>query len=207
MRRVFGIIFMIIGALLVAGALMLYLSNEKEDQQAGTSSDEILIQIQQEIQQIISEEAPTESPLDLIPPELLSPEDLVMTERMVNGYSCIGYVSIGELNLELPVISDWSYQKLRVSPCRFSGTVRGEDLVIMAHSYKSHFGRLSTLSEGSAVQFTDMDGKTWCYKVVAMDVLDPTAVDEMIAGEYDLTLFSCTPTGKHRVTVRCDLVE
>ena len=41
------------------------------------------------------------------------------------------------------------------------------------------------------------------YTVVALDVLHPQAVDEMTAGDYDLTLFTCTFGGKSRVTVRC----
>ena len=50
-----------------------------------------------------------------------------------------------------------------------------------------------------------MDGVTYEYAVVTKDILDPTAVEEMTAGEYDLTLFTCTPGGASRVTVYCDL--
>ena len=32
---------------------------------------------------------------------------------------------------------------------------------------------------------------------------DGTAVEEMEAGEWDLTLFTCTPDSRSRVTVRC----
>lgn len=208
MRKACGILLMLMGAALVAGALLLFLRNQQEDQEAGFVSDEILIEIQEQIQDNATYAA-TEPHMDLdnVPLEMLEPEDLVMTEKEVRGYLCIGYITIPDLNLDLPVISDWSYPKLKVAPCRFSGTLRGEDLVVMAHSYKSHFGRLSELSEGAQVLFTDMDGKIWSYEVVATDILDPTAVGEMTSGEYDLTLFSCTPNGKHRVTVRCDKTE
>jgi len=43
--------------------------------------------------------------------------------------------------------------------------------------------------------------------VAAREVLLPTAVEEMTAGEWDLTLFTCTLGGRSRVTVRCELVE
>ena len=205
MRKVLGILLMIIGTALVTGALLLFLTNQQEDQEAGFVSDEILIEIQKQIRESATETV-TEPSSDNVPLEMLEPEDLVMTEKEVNGYACIGFISIPDLNLELPVISDWSYPKLKAAPCRFSGTLRGEDLVVMAHSYKSHFGRLSDLLEGAEVIFTDMDGSIWAYEVVAKDILDPTAVEEMTSGEYDLTLFSCTPNGKHRVTVRCDKI-
>jgi sortase A len=51
-----------------------------------------------------------------------------------------------------------------------------------------------------------MDGNTTAYEVVGKDVLDPTAVEVMTSGEYDLTLFTCTYGGASRVTVYCDLV-
>lgn len=52
-----------------------------------------------------------------------------------------------------------------------------------------------------------MDGKIWYYEVVIKDVLDATAVDEMVAGEYDMTLFTCTKDRQHRMTIRCNLIQ
>ena len=54
------------------------------------------------------------------------------------------------------------------------------------------------------VAFTDMNGVVTRYQVVDMDELSPYAVAEMVSGEFDLTLFTCTYGGKKRVTVRCD---
>lgn len=96
-----------------------------------------------------------------------------MTEVEIDGYSYIGYLSIPKLELELPIMADWDYARLRIAPCRYTGSVRGEDLVIMAHNYASHFGGLAKLSEGDNVIFTDMDGITTVYEVVAQDILAP----------------------------------
>jgi sortase A len=127
-----------------------------------------------------------------------------MTEVEIDGYAYIGYLSIPNLGLELPVMSSWSYSQLRRAPCRYSGSVRGEDLVLMAHNYKNHFGRISRLNLNDSVSFTDMDGITTQYKVAALDILESTAVETMTAGEFDLTLFTCTYGGKSRVTVYCN---
>lgn len=207
MRRKFGGLFMILGAALVFGALSLFLWNRHEDQEAGKFIVEIMPAIAEEIQQIRETAPSTPDLTENIPVELLTEEDLVMTERTIKGYPYIGYLSIPDLKLQLPIMSDWNYQRLRISPCRYSGTLRGEDLVLLAHSYNSHFGRLSFLTEGAEIQFTDMDGNIWRYEVVLMDILNPTDVEEMIGGEYDLTLFSCTTTGKQRVTVRCNFIQ
>lgn len=40
-----------------------------------------------------------------------------------------------------------------------------------------------------------------------METLPETAVEEMRAGEWDLTLFTCTYDGRARVTVRCIRTE
>jgi sortase A len=140
------------------------------------------------------------------PVELLTEEDKEMTEVEIDGNLYIGYISIPSIRMELPVMSDWSYPKLKIAPCRYNGSIRGEDLVLMAHNYKSHFGPISQLKIGDEVFFTDMDGNTTAYEVVGKDVLDPTAVEVMTSGEYDLTLFTCTYGGASRVTVYCDLV-
>lgn len=145
-------------------------------------------------------------PYDIIqntPVEFLTEEQLKMTEVKINGNSYIGYITIPDLNLELPVMANWNYSQLRISPCRYAGSVRGKDMVILAHNYKSHFGNISKLRLGDNVYFTDMDGNVWSYEIVATDILGPYDVEEMMSGEYDLTLFTCTPGGSYRVTVRC----
>lgn len=207
---------MFMGTALVLGALALFLWNNHESSEAGSYSLEALAEIRQEVQRANEDEPaspndPSAQPtapgaIPNTPVELLTEEDLIMTEVEINGYPYIGYLSIPDLNLELPVMADWSYPRLRVAPCKYSGSLRGEDLVILAHNYKSHFGNLSKLPLDTAVLFTDMDGNVWNYQIVAMDVLEPLAVEEMTAGDYDLTLFTCTPGGSHRVTVRCDMV-
>ena len=79
--------------------------------------------------------------------------------------------------------------------------------MIAAHNYASHFGGLSGLSGGEQVIFVDMDNVVSSYTVVAVEILPPTAVEEMTNGEYDLSLYTCTYGGRSRVTVRCDRAE
>lgn len=201
MKSKFGIFLMVVGTLLVAAALALVLFNTREQVQAEEAVNELMPLLVEAINER-QETAQTE-------PTAANPavDDREMTVVKVKGYDCIGFVAIPALELELPVISEWSYSRLKVSPCRFTGTTYANNLVVMAHNYPRHFGKLSELSVGDTVTFTDMDGVQITYEVVALDILDPTAVEEMIAGDYDLTLFTCTYGGKTRVTVRCDRVE
>lgn len=213
MRNRIGVLCMLIGAALIGGALYLFLQNDQENRTAEEHVQHVMpllydvIEHAKEKTDSSESEAEESELLENTPKELLTPEDLIMTENVINGYAYIGYLEISDLDLVLPVMSNWDSRRLQIAPCRFTGSVRGEDLVIMAHNYMCHFGRLSKLSEGSEVVFTDMDGNIWRYEVVVMDILPAEAVEEMTSGEFDLTLFTCAPNRTHRVTVRCDKVE
>ena len=197
---------MLLGAALIFGALSLFIHNQREATNAGQTAGNLLPVLIEKIEEKeemggepLAYTLPVGTPIDY-----LDPSSFEMTEVEINGHAYIGYLSIPKLELELPIMADWSYPKLQISPCRYTGSVRGEDLVLMAHNYAAHFGGLSKLTEGDSVIFTDMDGVVTLYEVVAQDILDPYAVEEMTAGDFDLTLFTCTYGGKSRVTVYCD---
>lgn len=125
----------------------------------------------------------------------------------VDGYEYMGYLSIPELGLELPVMAQWSYPRLKIAPCRYYGSAQEENLVIAAHNYPQHFGGLSELEKGAEVICADMEGREWHYAVEAVEVLSPEAVEEMTGAGYALTLFTCTYGGANRVTVRCSAIS
>ena len=54
---------------------------------------------------------------------------------------------------------------------------------------------------------TDMDGNIFVYEVAYRESLGGNEGAAMGAGEWDMTLFTCTVGGEYRVTVRCELVE
>lgn len=203
MKTKLGIACLFFGILLMCGAVCLFLYNGNESSQAQRDSQVVLPQI---IEQLPEEPAPEILAERLTPVEFLEPEAFEMTEVVIDGYGYIGYLSIPTLKLELPIMGDWDYKRLRIAPCRYYGSVNGEDLVLMAHNYKSHFGPISKLQVGDSVIFTDMDGVTTHYQVVSRDILHPDAVEEMTAGAFDLTLFTCTYGGEKRVTVYCNEV-
>ena len=165
--------------------------------------------------------APTDAPLQTAAPVIipggLSDEfeipDYMLNPKMEmpvvrsNGQDYIGVLEIPSLGLELPIISEWNYARLKKAPCRYAGSAYLDNLVIAAHNYKTHFGRLKELSSGDPVIFTDAEGNRFEYAVVLKETLMPRDVSEMKSGEFDLSLFTCTVGGSYRVTVRCDRVR
>ena len=206
-----GIIFVILGAVLMLSALLLFLYNGYEDRRAGAEAEILLDDIQAVIEQ---KPAPTPLPEETTPPapENAEPAETLpqethppeMPEVMIKGYAYIGYLSIPELELQLPVMSQWDYDRLNISPCRHFGSSRTDDLVIAAHNYKTHFGSLSSLQTGTKVYFTDMDGIQNEYSLERLDTLAADAVDEVQNSGFDLVLYTCTPGGKTRVVAFLD---
>jgi len=192
-RRKTGSICIVFGAAFILAALCLFVWNWNENRKAGEAITEILPQVTDEIERAMQNAA------DI--PDPYGPE---MTETQIDGYSYIGKLSVPALNLELPVMADWSYPKLKVAPCRYYGSTKTDDLVIAAHNYSYHFGMIKNLSPGDAVYFTDMDGVVSGYEVAEIDTLSPASVEEMTDSGFDLTLFTCTYGGQSRVTVRCE---
>ena len=198
------------GLILVTAAVLLLVYNLWDGHRARESEEAILAEYLQENKK--ASESPDDSDKDdiqNIPDYLLNP-DMDMPEytlKSLGDVACIGILEIPALDLELPVISSWSYSSLRLAPCRYSGSAYKGDLVIAAHYYQSHFGGLRTLPEGSEVFFTDAVGNRFSYYVAVTEALTPWSVDDMTSGEWPLTLFTCTLDSQNRVTVRCEYSE
>lgn len=193
-------IFLGIICMLCAAGFVVY--NQWEDKNAEQTAQVLLA----EVQSII--DAPqSELPKEPVHrPDALGKTPAEMNTIKVDGYDCIGILSIPALNLELPVLQDWSYEKLKKAPCHYYGTYYEKDFVIAAHNYKSHFGRLSELQAGDIVIFTDTNSVDHYYQVALLETLQKGATKEMITSGFDLSLYTCTTGGASRVTVRCNAV-
>lgn len=207
MRKGFGICCIALGICCLIASVGLIVHNNREEETAQNSSKNILQDIQENILVIKHEESISED-IERDESEEISidiPQEMLATQ--VDGYDCIGILSIPVLELELPVLTDWSYAKLKIAPCHYFGSYYEKDFVIAAHNYQSHFGRLSDLQPKDLILFTDISGTVHCYEVVLLETLPADATEEMITSGFDLSLYTCTPGGANRVTVRCNVVE
>lgn len=190
-----GTVWINAGLLLIAAALFLSAYNERESHEARDSARQVIAQL--------CDELPTEAG----EPTTLPDVRREMPVKTINGRDYIGVLSIPSLELELPVISQWDYPALKVAPCRYSGSLYQDNLIICAHNYASHFGKLKELQPGDIVLFTDMDEHVVTFQMVERETLNPMDAEGMEAGDWDLTLFTCTIDGQTRVTIRFERVE
>lgn len=191
-----GLPMFVLGAVLFLGALTLWTYNYTEQKHAEEASKYAVKRIE-----TLSKKQ------QVLPMTVEKTERLEMDEMEIDGEQYIGRLFIEDLGLELPVISQWSYERLYKAPCRYAGTVNGNDFVILAHNYIKHFAKIGTLPVGSEVKFEDIHNKTTTYSVVLIETVQPQDVEKVVSGEYDLTLLTCTYGGNSRTVVRCMRAE
>lgn len=178
------------GLLLLTAALSLTLYNIWDDHRAGQAAQDVVEQLDEIIPKPVAE--PT-----------IIPEREMPTEE-IDGERYIGELSIPDLDLNLPVMADWDYDKLKISPCRYSGSYYTRDLVIAGHNYVRHFSSLRWIDEGADICFTNVEGEQFHYTVKKVETLQDEDVSDMIEkDDWDLTLFTCNRGGQTRCTVRC----
>lgn len=200
-RKGRGTLFLTGGALLLAASLGLAGYNLWDANRAAASSDAVMEVLSGVIQPVsrLPEDAGQEV---YIPDYILDPE-MEPPAVTVDERNYIGYVEIPVLGLSLPVLESWSYPNLKLAPCRYAGSPYQDDMVIAAHNYRKHFGRLTELAVGDEVRFTDTDGNVFRYSVVEKQQLEASPAGAMLEGVWDLSLFTCTPGGQYRTTIRC----
>lgn len=189
------------GMLLIAAALFLTGYNLWDERRAAASAEQVLEELRRD-----PESSDPDEGQGGIPDYLLNP-DMEMPVIEIDGIKYIGTLEIPAFDISLPIAAEWSYEKLRTAPCRYAGSAYKNNLVIAAHNYRAHFGLLKELSAGARVTFTDTDGNVFTYDVTEVQILEPLDIEEMISGEWDLTLFTCTLSGQTRLAVRCEAAE
>ncbi len=202
MRKLLGIICISLGIICLISAVGLLLYNKREEANAENFSADILEVLREEIR-VVQEDKDTDSgstPTISYPQATLFRDMKTVT---IDGDECIGIISIPVLELELPVLTDWSYAKLKKAPCHYYGSCYEKDFVIAGHNFYPHFGRVTGLIPGDIIIFTDVTGEEHRYEVTLIETLPAVATEEMIKSGFDLSLYTCTLGGESRVTVRC----
>ena len=185
MKNEVGRICTALGALLVLAALMLWDYNDAEANRAEATAQELLAEV---------------NALQADPAENTA---LSATPETAQEGNFLGVLTIPALDLELPVYATCDDERMKETVCRYSGSVAANNLVIAGHNYRRHFGGLSNLKTGDEVTLQTMDGEEHSYQVAQLETLAETAVKEMTAGDYPLTLFTCDYSGQARIAVRC----
>lgn len=194
-----GYPFMAIGLCLLAASLILILYNHYDENRAQRSAEEVLAQLDMSVSEPMVDGE--------IPDYMLNP-NMDMPTQTIDGNEYIGVLKIESIDLVLPVMSECDSNKLKIAPCRYSGSVYLDNMIIAGHDYVSHLGYMFNLEVGDEITFTDADKNVFKYEVAYIDYLYSNETEEMQSeGDWDLTLFTCTYSGRQRLTIRAKSVE
>ena len=206
-RSVFGNILIILGLLLIAASIGLTVYNLWDAERAAQESNAIADILIKEI---------GDDFVDGITVLPYTDANTPMPTKMIDGYEYIGILEIPSESLTLPVMSKWDYDRLKIAPCRFTGSYYSNDLVICGHNYSKHFSPIKWMDIGEDIYFINVEGLTIRYIVVNRETLQPTDVDLMVDNknnnkestmDWDMTLFTCNIGGQTRCAVRCSRVD
>jgi len=130
-------------------------------------------------------------------------------------YTTVAVVEIPKINITYPVIysDDTSEQTvedlLKISVVKYWGPEANNpgNFCIVGHNYhnKRFFSKADTLENGDVIYITDTNNKTLEYKVYANYVVEPDdlkCTSQLTNGATDITLITCTMTGKQRTIIK-----
>ncbi|MCD8328168.1 MAG: sortase [Ruminococcus sp.] len=201
MTNKLGKCFILVGAVLLIAALSLVLFNKYQSDSAYDKAQSILSELQ--------EKMPSETidSTDSKALEQIELEQGYVPTIEVDGNEYLGVIYIPSIDTELPVIKDWSNDNLDIAPCRYYGSVAENNLIIAAHNYATYFDKVENLVPGDIVIFVTADGIKYEYEVSTTELIGGGNPARMKSDfdSWDLTLFTCTWSGRSRVTIRCVL--
>ena len=168
MNKKISAVVTLVGLILIMCAMAVLFHNKKEDNLAQKSSNTVLSSLKEKIEESNLKTSDEEKDLN----------------KDLNQYD--GYIKIPKLNLELPVMKKPTQANLKKSPCIYSGTAKDSNLIIAAHNYSAHFGKINQLENGDKEKINGSNS------------------EQMQNENYALTLFTCDYTGRDRITIRCE---
>lgn len=135
-------------------------------------------------------------------------------------YTTVAVVEIPKIDITYPVIysNDTSEQAvedlLKISVVKYWGPEANQpgNFCIVGHNYhnKKFFSKASTLENGDSIYITDTNNKTLEYKVYDNYIVEPEdlkCTSQLTNGATEITLITCTITGKQRTIIKARAVN
>ena len=137
MKNKLSIICQILGIILIIVALGLCLYNVIFDYTSGKKSKEAL----EEIENILQEK-PIDDSFDY-----LNNPNKEMPKLNIDGKNYIGIISIPSIDIELPVLNEYTVKNLKQAPVLYKGSIYQNNAIIIAHNSTSHFKKIQKLKD------------------------------------------------------------
>lgn len=131
------------------------------------------------------------------------------------AYTTVAVIEVPKINITYPVIysidssAKTTEDLLKISVVKYWGPEANQpgNFCIVGHNYhnKRFFSKVATLETGDTIYLTDTHNQTLEYKVYANYVVEPEdlkCTSQLTNGATELTLITCTMTGKQRTIIK-----
>lgn len=129
----------------------------------------------------------------------------MMPSLEIDEQNYIALLEIPKFNFELPVISSWKLGDVAAVPCRYSGSVYDNSLVIGSSDEDGQMSFVEELEVDDVLFITDMSGGKYEFSVETIQHSN-NKISEMDFADsgFDLTLFVQSSGDSDFLLVRCN---
>ena len=128
-----------------------------------------------------------------------------MPVLQLEGEDYSGLIQVPAFGVCLPLGSDWDSRTVSRYPCRFSGSVYDNSLIVGGS--KDQFDFCSRIDLGDHVTVTDMTGARFSYEVVRIDRRAHAEATVLQEGNFHLTLFAPDEATGNYIILRCEFAS
>ena len=140
------------------------------------------------------------SPIDRVPEERGNNS---MAAIEIDGVNVVGVLEVEKYQTTLPIAASWDTHLLSSLPCRFTGSIYDQTLIIGATDSQSQFDFATLLDVGDRMVLTDMEGGRYTYSVEIIHHAKHATLEKLQEGEYPLTIFVKNSKTSQYLLIRC----
>ena len=127
----------------------------------------------------------------------------MMPSLEIDGNNYVALLEVPKHKFELPVISSWKSGDVEAVPCRYTGSIYNNSLIIGSSDVDGQMSFVEEMELDDVIYLTDMSGGKYEYKVAAIQHSDKATEEKLKAGEFDLTIFVRSSGESNYLIVRC----
>ena len=127
-----------------------------------------------------------------------------MSSMEIAGESYVALLEMDMFKFKMPVRSVWDEKAVEAVPCRYSGSVYNNTLVIASTDEKGQMDFVNNINTGDRLNLTTMRGEQFSYKVVKVENSNTATAEELNTDEFDLTIFVEYSGHTDYLFIRCE---
>lgn len=183
-------ICMILGILLTVGSFILVLGSQLSLNAAAAENREIL----RTLHTILPDTQ------NAVPEERSTP---AMPMFEIDGENLIAILNIPAYQTELPICGIWNKNKITQRPCRYTGSIYDNSLIIGGCDRSGQFDFTKRITNGDLIFLTDMTSMQYTYVVDSIIRTNDVSTENLSASNADLVLFARNTYGFDYTVIHC----